>query len=64
MEMVAADAGAVAVEVHADLVPRAALRAAALIRERRQRRDVLGLRLHADLYVPLAGTTNEISLEA
>jgi len=37
---------AVAVEMHADLVPCAALRAAALVRERRQRRDVYGVRWH------------------
>src|SRR5438128_258685 len=46
MEVVAADERAVAVEVDANLVPGAAVGAAALIRERRQRRGLaLGHRL-------------------
>jgi len=39
VEVVAADERAVAIEVNPDLVPRAAARAAALIREGRERRD-------------------------
>ncbi len=42
MEVVAASEGAVAIEVHPDLVAGAALRAAALIREGRERSDVDG----------------------
>ena len=46
MEVVTSHEGAVAVEVDPDLVPGAASRAAALVREGRERRDVYGLRLH------------------
>ena len=55
VEVPAADhVGAAAVEVHANLVPGAAARAAGThVRERRQGRHVDGLRRHTALYYPV-----------
>ena len=46
MEVVATDETTVAVEMHANLIPGAAPRAAALIREGREGRGVYGFRWH------------------